>query len=137
MNKTDNITESKTELDYPQYTFTEFTAEEEAAFELLMDKLYKIGHENDLQTVWSVSEIEDVHKPIGIRPLWLTDGIHHDVKIELPNIRLTWLDLWKSADKLYETVSEMDNFFTSHAFIEGFELKEENGKPYLEVHFGS
>jgi hypothetical protein len=109
----------------------------EEQFETLMDKLSEIGYENDLQTTWSVSEIEDVYTPIGIQPEYLTDGIHNDVKIQLPNTPLTWLDLWKSADKLYEAVSGVDDFMINHRFIEQFELKEKDGKPYLEVFFGS
>ena len=113
------------------------TPEAEAAFEDLMDKLDEIGFENDLQTTWSVIEVEDVYGYIGIQPLYLTDGIHNDVKIKLPNIELQWLDLWKGADKLYQEVSKLDDFMISHRFIEVFELKEEDGKSYLEVYFGS
>jgi hypothetical protein len=109
----------------------------EEQFETLMDKLSEIGYDNDLQTTWSVSEIEDVYTPIGIQPEYLTDGIHKDVKIQLPNIPLTWLDLWKATDKLYQEISKLDDFMISHRFIESYELKEEDGKPYLEVFFGS
>jgi len=115
-----------------------FTPEEEAAFELVMDKLDEIGVENDLQTTWSVIEVEDVYGYIGIQPLYISDGIHNDVKIELPNIELQWLDLWKAADKLYQEVSKLDDFFQNHRFIEQFELKEGDDKQqYLEVFFGS
>ena len=115
-----------------------FTPEEEAAFELVMDKLDEIGFENDLQTTWSVIEVEDVYGYIGIQPVYLTDGIHNDVKIELPNIELQWLDLWKASDQLYKEVSKLDDFFQNHRFIESYHLKE-NGdtQPYLEVFFGS
>jgi hypothetical protein len=50
---------------------------------------------------------------------------------------LTWLDLWKATDKLYQEISKLDDFMISHRFIESYELKEEDGKPYLEVFFGS
>ena len=114
-----------------------FTSEEEAEFEALMDKLDEIGFENSLQTTWSVIEVEDVYGYIGIQPLYLTDGIHNEVKIQLPNIELQWLDLWKASEKLYQEVSKLDDFMINHRFIEVFELKELDGKPYLEVFFGS
>jgi hypothetical protein len=116
---------------------TELTIEEELALQACMEKWDEIGYENDLQTTWFVTEIEDLYGYIGIQPLYLTDGIHNDVKIELPNIQLTWLDLWKGADKLYEEVSKINDFMASHRFLESFDLKEKDGKPYLEVFFGS
>ena len=119
------------------YNMTEFTLEEELALQVCMEKWNDIGYENDLQTTWLVTEIEDLYGYIGIQPLYLTDGIHNDVKIELPNIQLTWLDLWKGADKLYEEVSKINDFMASHRFLESFDLKEKDGKPYLEVFFGS
>ena len=135
MNKKNNIIESEVGLGQQHNTFT---PEEEAEFEALMDKLDEIGYKNDLQTTWSVDEVEDVYGYIGIQPVYLTDGIHNGVKIELPNIELQWLDLWKGADKLYQEVSKLDDFMISHRFIEVFELKEDGDKqPYLEVFFGS
>jgi len=119
------------------YNMIELTIEEELALQACMEKWNDIGYENDLQTTWLVTEIEDLYGYIGIQPLYLTDGIHNDVKIELPNIQLTWLDLWKGADKLYEEVSKINDFMISHRFLESFDLKEKDGKPYLEVFFGS
>ncbi len=113
------------------------TPEAEEALDLLMKSWDEIGDKLNLETTWSVTEIENLHGFIGIQPLYLTDGIHNDVKIELPNIELQWLDLWKGADKLYQEVSKLDDFMISHRFIEVFELKEDDGKPYLEVYFGS
>lgn len=135
MNKKNNIVLSEVGLGQQFHTFT---PQEEVEFEALMDKLDEIGVENDLQTTWSVIEVEDVYGYIGIQPLYISDGIHNDVKIELPNIKLQWLDLWKAADKLYQEVSKLDDFMISHRFIEQFELKERDDKqPYLEVFFGS
>ncbi|MFM2392995.1 MAG: hypothetical protein RLZZ546_977 [Bacteroidota bacterium] len=110
----------------------EFTLEEELAFEALMDRLDEIANENDLQTLWSVEEITDVYKEIGIQPKYITNGIESDVRVELPNTPLTWLDLWKASDELYKLLGDVD-----HKFIEEFEVKTENGETFLEVFFGS
>jgi hypothetical protein len=132
--KSKQLIETEVGLGQPHNTFT---SEEEAEFEALMDKLDEIGYKNGFQTTWSVIEVEDVYGYIGIQPLYLTDGIHNEVKIELPNIELKWLDLWKASEQLYQEVSKLDDFMINHRFIEVFELKELDGKPYLEVFFGS
>jgi hypothetical protein len=97
-----------------------------------MDRLDEIANENDLQTLWSVEEITDVYEEIGIQPKYITNGIESDIKVELPNIKLTWLDLWKASDELYKLLGDTD-----HRFIEKFEVKTENGETFLEVFFGS
>ena len=108
------------------------TPEAEQALDLLMKSWDEIGDKLNLETTWSVTEIENLHGFIGIQPLYLTDGIHNEVKIELPNIPLTWVHLWEASELLYKKIGDIE-----HKFIEQFELKEKNNTQYLEVFFGS
>jgi hypothetical protein len=64
----------------------------------------------------------------------ITNGLKRDkdFKVELPNKELTWLDLWKYADELYELIGDSE-----HMFVESFEVKKINGKRELQVFFGS
>ena len=109
----------------------EMTKKELAKFEKDMERFGKIQNENNLKTVWCIDEVEDINETSFLSADYLTDGIH-DAKIELPNKELTYKELWKAADELYNLIGD-----TEHRFIEAFEVKEINGKTQLEVFFGS
>ena len=112
----------------------EMTEDESIQFEKDMEKFSIIQDENNFKTIWCLYEIEDINENTGLSADYITDILkrNRDIKVELPNKELTWLDLWKYADKLYELIGD-----TEHLFIETFEVKEINGKRELQVFFGS
>jgi hypothetical protein len=64
----------------------------------------------------------------------MTDGIRNEIKIPLPNRRLTGLELWRYADELFHKVSEIKGE-SNHCFIEDFQFNEDTDT--IEVGFGS
>jgi len=105
---------------------------EEQFFEIQFEKFAKIADDNNLTTTFSMYEIADINENSGLLADIMTDGYHNNITLNLPNRKLTWLDLWKYADKLYELIGDND-----HLFIETFEVKDIDGKRELQVFFGS
>jgi hypothetical protein len=99
-----------------------------------IEKFNKIADENEFSTDWSLYEIEDLSLKSPFKGKWMSkDGdINSDIRVKLPNRKLTWLELWKYADMLFEIIGDSE-----HMFIESFEVKEINGKRELQVFFGS
>ena len=112
----------------------EMTEDESIQFEKDYERFSIIQDENNFQTNWWLYEIEDINENTGLSADYITDILkrNRDIKVELPNKELTWLDLWKYADELYKLIGDSD-----HMFIESFEVKKINGKRELQVFFGS
>jgi hypothetical protein len=92
---------------------------------------FDFADKNNLKTIWSIIEVKDINEISPFEGDYLTDGIN-DIQIPLPNVKLTWLELWKHADTLYEMINDPE-----HMFIEEFEMIQNNGKTELHVFFGS
>jgi hypothetical protein len=95
-----------------------------------IEKFNKIADENEFSTDWSLYEIEDLSLKSPFKGKWMSkDGdINSDIRVKLPNRKLTWLELWEYADKLYNKLGDIE-----HRFIESFEVKGDT----IEVFFGS
>jgi hypothetical protein len=109
----------------------EMTKDELLQFEKDMKRFDKIEKENNFKTSWCLYEVEDINETSFLSADIMTDGLC-DVEVELPNKELTWLELWKYADNLYNLIGDVE-----HLFIESFEVKQINGKRVIEVFFGS
>jgi len=109
----------------------EMTENELKQFEKDMERFSVIQKENNFKTIWCIDEIENLNETSFISADYITDGVN-DIKVELPNKELTWLELWKYADDLNNLIG-----YSEHLFIESFEVKQVNGKDQLEVFFGS
>ena len=105
---------------------------EEQFLEIQMEKFHNIAEDNKFETIWDLHHILNINEPSGFIGEIITDGVHHDIEVNLPNKELTWLELWKFADALHYKIGDYH-----HIFIENFELKEINGKKVIEVGFGS
>jgi hypothetical protein len=79
-------------------------------------------------TTWCLTEIRALSLKSPFKGKWMSDSINDDVKVSLPNKKLTGLELWKYADELYNKLGYGD-----HRFIESFEVKGDT----IEVFFGS
>ena len=93
-----------------------------------IEKFNKIADENGFSTVWSIYEIEDLSLKSPFKGKWMSTGINNDIRVKLPNRKLTGLELWKYADELCNKLGDTD-----HIFIESFDV---NGDT-IEVFFGS
>lgn len=95
------------------------------------EKLIEIAEQNGFSTSWDIVDLISPIKALEwewpVMTKWMSDGVH-DVKVELPNKKLSGLELWEYADKLYRLIGDVD-----HRFIESFELKGDT----IEVFFGS
>ena len=112
----------------------EMTEDESIQFEKDYERFSIIQDENNFKTEWCLYEIKNVNEDSELSADIITNGLKRDkdFKVELPNKELTWLDLWKYADELYELIGDSE-----HMFVESFEVKEINGKRELQVFFGS
>jgi hypothetical protein len=102
----------------------QLTNKEEREVDYFMRKQEKYGFE----TSWSIFEIRAFAYPSPYKAKWMTNGINNDIKVKLPNHKLSAWELWKHADELYKLLGD-----TEHRFIESFELKGDA----IEVGFGS
>ena len=107
-----------------KYNTFQTTTKENKEIDYFMRKQEKYG----LETSWSIFEIRAFAYPSPYKAKWMTNGINNDIKVKLPNHKLSGLELWKYADELYKLLGDTD-----HRFIEEFELKGD----ILEVGFGS
>jgi len=103
----------------------------EELIEAQIKKFIDLGIANNLEVSFDIYEIEDINQNSGLSGDIMVDGVNI-VEVKLPKRELTWLELWKYANKLYLKSGDVD-----HCFIEDFELKEVDGKRYIEVSFGS
>ena len=110
----------------------EMTEDESIQFEKDYERFSIIQDKNNFKTEWCLYEIENVNEDSELSADIMTDGYHNNIILNLPNRKLTWLELWKYADMLFETIGDSD-----HMFIESFEIKKINGKRELQVFFGS
>jgi hypothetical protein len=108
------------------------TKEEEQKFDREFDYFNRKAEKYGFTTIWSISKVRALSLKSPFKGKWMTDGIRHDIKVELPNKRLTGIELWKYADKLYSLISEVEGG-NDHIFIENF---VQNGD-VIETHFGS
>jgi hypothetical protein len=80
------------------------------------------------ETAWCISEIRVLSLKSPFKAKWMTNGLDNNIKINLPNHKLSGLELWKYANDLYKLLGDSE-----HRFIEGFELIDDT----IEVSFGS
>lgn len=93
------------------------------------DKLHNIAENNNLKTIWSISEI----------PADKMNEVFSDDKVEISyannSIKLkkmaSWLDIWKAADQLIKLSGD-----SHHIFIENFEV-DKNKKNHFKLTTGS
>lgn len=118
-----------------QEAFANRWKEEEDEFDLIYEKLSKIADENNFMTTWSIDEVtpEDMDKPFSKKAV---KGITYESWGETQNVefgskgkKMTWLDMWKEADKLIRQSGDTD-----HVFIEDF-VEQESG--YYDLVTGS
>lgn len=122
MNITDKMTK---EAGWENRDFsTGLTKKEEREIEYFIRKQEKYGFE----TSWCLYEIRGFAYPSPYKAKWMTNGIDTDIKVKLPNHKLSGLELWQYSEELYKLLGDVD-----HRFIEEFTL---NGDT-LEVFFGS
>jgi hypothetical protein len=86
------------------------------------------GEKYGFKTSWCLFEIRALSLKSPFKGKWMNNGINENIKIELPNRKLTGLELWKYADELYNKLGAPD-----HIFLENF---VQNGD-VIEAHFGS
>jgi hypothetical protein len=118
------------------------TERTESEWELEFAYYHAIAEENGFSTVWSASDgIIDMDELSPYEGKYLKSfvyGLHDyetnttiaELKLTLPNRRLTWLELWFYADIYYSFVLGHGN---SHLYIESFEVEGDT----IEVGFGS
>ena len=122
MNITDKMTK---EAGWENKDFsTGLTKKEEREIEYFIRKQEKYGFE----TSWCLYEIRGFAYPSPYKAKWMTNGIDTDIKVKLPNHKLSGLELWQYSEELFKLLGDVD-----HKFIEEFTL---NGDT-LEVFFGS
>ena len=93
-----------------------------------IEKFNKIREKHGFSTDWSLYEIKALSLKSPFKGKWMSNSINDDIKVSLPNKKLTGLELWKYADELYNKIGYGD-----HRFIESFEVKGDT----IEVFFGS
>ena len=108
------------------------TKEEEKQIEKDMNYFAPKGDKYGLTTTWCIFEIRTLSFKSPFKGKWMTDGIRHDIKVELPNRRLTGMELWRYADELFHKISEIEGG-NEHCFVEDF---TQNGD-VIEAGFGS
>jgi len=114
------------------YNTYELTKEEEKQLEKDMNYFQSKADKYGLVTTWCLTEIRALSFKSPFKGKFMTDGIRNDIQIPLPNRRLTGMELWQYADKLYSLISEVEGG-NDHIFIENF---VQNGD-VIETHFGS
>lgn len=95
-----------------------------------IEKFNKIREQHNFETDWCLYEIKALSLKSPFKGKWMTNGLKKDmdIKVKLPNRKLTGLELWKYADELYNKLGDVE-----HRFIESFEVKGDT----IEVFFGS
>jgi hypothetical protein len=109
----------------------EMNQQELIEFQKDFERFALIAEQNNFKTNWCIYEVKNINEISPFQAESLTDGCNN-VEVKLPNKKLTWLELWKYTDMLYETIND-----TEHFFIENFEVMQNNGKTELQVFFGS
>ena len=115
------------------YNSFELTKEEEKKFEKEYNYFQAKGDKYGLTTTWCLTEMRALSFKSPFKGKFMTDGIRNDIQIPLPNRRLTGMELWQFADKLYSLISEVEGG-NDHSFIENF---VQSSPDIVEVHFGS
>ncbi len=110
------------------YTINSLTKKEQQQIDREIQYFQNKADKHGFITVWDISEIRALSLKSPYKGKWMTNGVHNDVKVELPNKRLTGIELWRAADELYKKLGDTD-----HRFIEEF---TQNGDT-IEVFFGS
>ena len=110
----------------------EMTEEESIQWEKDYERFSIIQDENNFKTQWCLYEVKDINGSCGLSADILKDVYYKNIEVILPNRELTWLELWKYCDMLYETIGHDE-----HMFIESFEVNKVKGKRELQVFFGS
>lgn len=93
-----------------------------------IERFNRIGEENGFKTSWCLYEITALSLKSSLKGKWMSNGINNDIRVKLPNRKLTGLELWKYADELYNKLND-----TEHLFIESFNQNDDT----IEVFFGS
>jgi hypothetical protein len=121
-----NITEEMTREAgwFNEEVSNQLTNKEEKNIKYFDKKAEKYGFE----TSWCLHQIKALVYPSPFKGKWMTNGVNNDIKIPLPNHKLSGLELWKYADELYKLLGDTD-----HRFIEEFKLNDDT----IEVFFGS
>lgn len=79
---------------------------------------YEIKEANGFVSMWSIYDgVNDPSEPspYEARTMAYNNNWGEPVEVPLPQGKLTWLDLWRAADKCIK-----DSGDTHHVFIEGF-----------------
>ena len=129
---TEQLIETEVGMGSKHSQFYELTKEEEKKFEKEYNYFQAKGDKYGLVTTWCLFEIRKMSFKSSFKGQFMTDGIRNDIKIPLPNRRLTGMELWQYADKLYSLISEIEGG-NDHIFIENFVQKGD----IIEAHFGS
>jgi len=95
-----------------------------------MDEFAKIAEKFNLKTTFCLYEIENLNEEVMFGN-YMTDGISN-VRVLLPNKKLSYLELWKYADMLFDTIKNGD-----HLFIESFNTIQNEDGIEIQVFFGS
>jgi hypothetical protein len=114
------------------YNSFKLTKEEERQIDKDINYFESKADKYGFVTSWCLYEIRALSFKSPFKGKWMTDGIRNEIKIPLPNRRLTGLELWRNADELFHKVSEIKGE-SNHCFIEYF---TQNGD-VIEVGFGS
>lgn len=98
---------------------------EEKDWDKNYNQLSKISDKNKFKTVWSISEVRanelDDEFPFSVKKLYYKDqSITFD-----DSKKISWLDMWKSADKIIRMSGD-----DHHIFIEHFEQDKKNKECY-------
>jgi len=105
----------------------QLTKKEETQLEKNIEYFQSKADKYGFTTSWGLLEIRALSLKSPFKGKYMSDGVH-DVKVELPNRKLTSLELWQAADSLYKLIGDVD-----HRFIEEFTMKGDT----IEVGFGS
>ena len=116
------------------YNSFKLTKEEEKQIDKDINYFESKADKYGFVTSWCLYEIRALSFKSPFKGKWMTDGIRNEIKIPLPNRRLTGLELWRYADELFHKVSEIKGE-SNHCFIEDFQFNEDTDT--IEVGFGS
>lgn len=104
------------------------------------DYFMNVQHDNDLETIWSIHEVDDIYKKCAVKVKGKTlryvsirsNASYDDILADIENNSSfttqthtttvhgnTWLDLWKAAEDLILKSG------THHRYIEDFECQDD------------
>ena len=113
------------------YNTYELTKEEEVKFDKEFDYFNRRAEQYGIEnTVWSIPHVRALSLKSNFKAKWMHNGLNHQIRVPLPNGRLTGKQLWLGAESLYKLLGNPE-----YRFIEHFQFNADTDT--IEVFFGS